>query len=261
MSRWSAILTFTVGFLLAYGGTAVFGYLGESPWWLWLLFTLFGFWLWQLPDLKAIDPRLTVLAAYGFTFLFLWLSSNPEPSGTIKTFVFQMVVGAMAIAAIAAVIGMISIYRKQESMRSVIAALCPLLIVCWMVAFFSSSTGAASHMVASVMRLLSLDQADAQTVVQIIRKSLHFLFYGTFGLLGFRAAVRGGAANKAVLLGLMVVLMHASFDEIRQSGYANRTGSFWDVCLDMAGATCFVLAGATVTKRRGLRASKPARES
>ena len=252
MSRWAQILTFSAGFVLAFGGTAVLGYLGQSPWWLWGLFVLFGIWIGQLPALKQLDPKLTTLAAYAFPFLLLWLASNPEPSGTIKTFVFQMVLGVIALAAIVSLIGEISVYGKQPTMRPVFRALVPLFVCCWLVAFFSSSTGAGHHMVDALMKALRMDQDEAQTVVLIFRKSMHFLFYGCFGWFGYRLAIRGGAAKQAVLLGLAVVLMHASFDEIRQSGYGDRTGSFWDVCLDMAGASGFVLSAAALSKRQNL---------
>jgi VanZ family protein len=251
VSRWATFLTFGVGFLLAFGGTAVFGYLGENPVWLWCLFVLFGFWLFQLPALGQLDPKLTVISAYGFTFLFLWLASNPEPSGTIKTFVFQMVFAGIGLAALVSLAGVLSFYRKQASLRPVLRALVPLFVCGWLVAFFSSSTGAAHHMIDAFMKFFHLDHDEAQTFVLFVRKSLHLLFYGTLGLFAFRAALKGGAARKAVILGLAAVLMHACFDEIRQVGYADRTGSFWDVCLDMAGGLIFVLTASAITKKKG----------
>lgn len=251
MSRWATWLTFGAGFLLAFGGTAVLVYLGESPVWLWCLFVLFGLWLYQLPALGQLDPRLTVTSAYGFIFLFLWLASNPEPSGTIKTFVYQMVFGGIGLAALASLLGVLSIYRKAVALRPALRALAPLFVCAWLVAFFSSSTGAAHHMIDALMRFLHLDKEDAQSLVLYVRKSLHVLFYGMFGLFAFRAAVNGGAARKAVILGLAAVLMHAAFDEIRQTGFSDRTGSFWDVCLDMAGGIIFVLSAAAISRKKG----------
>jgi VanZ family protein len=247
--RWRSCLVGGVGFLLAFGGTAIFGYLGQNPSWLWLLLVLFGLWVWQLPDLKSLDPRLTAVGSYALPFVFLWLASNPEPSGTIKTFVYQMVLSGVGLAALLCLLGAVSYYQRQPALRKSLGGLAPLFLCCWLVAFFSSSTGAARHMIDLLMNVLGMNRSDAQTAALIFRKSMHFLFYGTLGFLGYRAAVRGGVTGKAVVLGLAVALMHASFDEIRQSGYADRTGSFWDVCLDMAGATCFVVTASALGKK------------
>jgi VanZ family protein len=43
---------------------------------------------------------------------------------------------------------------------------------------------------------------------------------------------------------LLMVLCLASFDELRQTTAPNRTGSAWDVTLDMTGATVFAFLGA-----------------
>ncbi len=251
MSRWATFLTFGVGFLLAFGGTAVFGYLGENPVWVWCLFLLFGFWLFQLPALAQLDPKLTVIGAYGFTFLFLWLASNPEPIGTIKTFVFQMVFAGIGLAALVSLGAVLSFYRKMPQLRPVLLGLLPLFICGWLIAFFSSSTSAPHHMVVGFLKFSYLDGEDPQSIGLYVRKVLHVLFYGALGLFAFKAAVKGGAARKAVILGLTAVLMHAAFNEIRQTGFADRTVSFWDGCLDMTGGLIFVLSAARISKKKG----------
>lgn len=238
-----------MGFVLAFGATALYGFLGQNPTWLWCLFTLFGIWVWQLPALKQLDPKMTLLAAYGFPFTLLWLASNPEPAGTMKTYVYQVVTAGIALASLIALGGVYSLFRKQPSLRPIILAMVPLFLCAWLIATFSSSTGASSHMVSVLTKVFGLDASGAELTAKVIRKSLHFLFYGTIGWLGYRAAVKGGAVSKAILLGIAVTAMHASFDEIRQSSYSDRTASFWDVCLDTAGATCFVMMAAGISRK------------
>jgi VanZ family protein len=249
VSRWATILTFGVGFIFAFGGTAVFSYLGQNPAWMWGLFVLVGLWFWQLPNLSNLDVKITLLCFYAFPFLTLWLASDVVPPGDIKTFVFQMLMGALLIASAVSVGFVISFYSKKGNMRPIIGGLSALFVCAWLVAYFSSSTGASSRMLDFAMHRLHMSRDLAWALIGILRKSLHFIFYGTIGALALRAVRRGGVSSKAVILALAFVLMHASFDEIRQSSYSSRSGSFWDVCLDMAGACCFVL-GANAIKRK-----------
>jgi VanZ family protein len=249
VSRWTTILTFGLGFIFAFGGTAVFSYLGQNPAWMWGLFVLVGLWLWQLPNLTNLDVKVALLCFYGFPFLTLWLASDVVPPGDIKTFVFQMLMGALIIASLVSAGAIVSFYKKKPDLRSIVGLLAALFVCCWIVAYFSSSTGASSRMLYFAIHTLHMSHDLAWTLIGILRKSLHFFFYGTIGVLAFRTLRKGGVSSRAVLLALAFVLMHASFDEIRQSSYPDRSGSFWDVCLDLAGGCCFVLAANTLKRK------------
>jgi VanZ family protein len=90
--------------------------------------------------------------------------------------------------------------------------------------------------------------SDAQwdPIHHFIRKSGHFVGYGTLGLLWLRAwwltlAVRAGRFWKCALLGLLGAALVASCDEWHQTFLPNRTGSAWDVLLDCYGAATAIL--------------------
>jgi VanZ family protein len=70
-----------------------------------------------------------------------------------------------------------------------------------------------------------------------IRKGTHVVVYGVLGLLVLRLAIHlAGTRLKAILYTLYLVGAVAYLDEYNQGLNPNRTGSFNDVVLDMAGA-------------------------
>jgi VanZ family protein len=73
----------------------------------------------------------------------------------------------------------------------------------------------------------------------IIRKSGHFIGYGTLGLLWLRAWWMTRSRSRFftnAFLGLAGTALVASADEFHQSFLPNRTGTPWDVLLDCTGA-------------------------
>ena len=77
------------------------------------------------------------------------------------------------------------------------------------------------------------------SIHHILRKSGHFLGYGTIGLIWFRAwwmSLPRSRFLQDVFLSLMGTAMIASADEFHQGILPNRTGTPWDVLLDCSGA-------------------------
>ena len=73
----------------------------------------------------------------------------------------------------------------------------------------------------------------------LIRKSGHFLGYGTMGLLWLRAwwmTMPHSYFLTDAMLALLGTAMVASADEFHQTFLPNRTGTPWDVLLDCCGA-------------------------
>lgn len=78
-----------------------------------------------------------------------------------------------------------------------------------------------------------------------IRKLAHSFEYGVLALLAFRAVyvTLEPMIARIVALALLLVLLVAAIDESRQVLLPNRTGSVWDVGLDLLGAgivLCFL---------------------
>jgi VanZ family protein len=84
----------------------------------------------------------------------------------------------------------------------------------------------------------------------LIRKTGHFMGYGMFSLICFRACwieLRGVASRLSRQLGahglaILATLLVASADEFHQSFLPNRSGQFSDVMLDCCGAAMMGLA-------------------
>lgn len=91
--------------------------------------------------------------------------------------------------------------------------------------FASTETGGV------LVRLLgSLLSAETLAAINfLLRKAAHVVAYGILGVLSWRAA-------EGLTIALMIVLAVAAFDEWHQSTTALRTGSPWDVLLDLCGA-------------------------
>ena len=83
----------------------------------------------------------------------------------------------------------------------------------------------------------------------ILRKSGHFVGYGTLGILWLRAWLRtfanrmqwtqSGWRLRAAALGIVCTFLTASADEYHQTFLPSRTGQFSDVLLDTCGALIF----------------------
>jgi VanZ family protein len=111
-----------------------------------------------------------------------------------------------------------------------------------------------------VVHLLKIEVGpDSLLIVNAVgRKVGHFLTYMTLGALAFRAwrALYPAAAAwtlRWALLSLVSVFVTASLDELHQSLYPSRTGTFHDVILDLSGALMgqLLLAAAVGFLRNG----------
>lgn len=127
-------------------------------------------------------------------------------------------------------------------------------------ACFSSDTFSADHTGSILWKLLhfaypGISAHGFQRIHFFVRKSAHFLSYGTlswFAFYGFRGIQTGIATWKARWCGmaLLLTLAAASLDEFHQSFVPSRTSSPRDVLLDMAGAVVFQLVIAMIFRWR-----------
>jgi VanZ family protein len=95
----------------------------------------------------------------------------------------------------------------------------------------------------------------------LLRKSGHFVGYGTLGMTWMRAWLRVFTPLlqwtlvqwriRAASLALFCTFLTASADEFHQTFLPNRTGLFSDVLLDTCGALLFTLIVALQWRRRG----------
>jgi VanZ family protein len=85
-----------------------------------------------------------------------------------------------------------------------------------------------------------------------IRKALHFICYGILAVLWLRALMASHPyrLRANIILALIFCLMVALIDEGHQLLLNSRTGSVWDVILDMTGAVAFTLLAFGYWKRK-----------
>jgi VanZ family protein len=80
---------------------------------------------------------------------------------------------------------------------------------------------------------------ETQAIIHVlVRKCAHFVAYAVLAFLAVRAfAVSASTVlrEKRFLFALVLVVLIASLDELNQSFEVSRTGSIWDVLLDISG--------------------------
>lgn len=208
----------------------------------WLVIALSGLlatWFSYHPRLSQSRQTGPFLWFFGLTATAIWMISvGPSPirilqavSNSIPYLLF--LASAMALLA----------FFGREDEEDLRFPLVPAFFFCltgWMVAYFSGASGGADPMVKFLTGHFGWSEDLAHTVVIVVRKTLHFAFYGTVGLTAATLARLKDHVKATTAFGLVVALTFASFDEFRQSTSVGRTASVWDVGLDMLGAFCFV---------------------
>ncbi|HJP83767.1 MAG TPA: VanZ family protein [Fimbriimonadaceae bacterium] len=114
-----------------------------------------------------------------------------------------------------------------------------LLLMGWLVVHFSGSSGSPQPMSRFFLDWIGLTAAQAEFLVITIRKIIHFTFYGLLAWNAYRIG-RASPRGSAVGFALAMALIFALYDESHQLLATDRSGSPWDVGLDMFGATTFL---------------------
>ena len=127
-----------------------------------------------------------------------------------------------------------------------------LAVAAWGAAIWSlggddfSASNTSSTLVDWLRALFAeLDAKARYRLIVAIRKSAHFVEYSIFALLAFRAAMLSAGRNQlvsAAWIALFLVLVLASADEARQAFSNVRTGSPYDVAIDLTGGAVTIAA-------------------
>jgi VanZ family protein len=190
--------------------------------------------------IKQLQPHQIGLSiTYFGLFGALWLKSFPWLAMTSirgwTWFAGMTTLTAMAIIAFLVVCARPSRHRADGQTL----AACLFCIFCAaLIAWLSGSSGGAAPFY-EFLRSRGLAENLAELTNFIFRKTVHFAFYGVFALAAYRTARLGGSRNPA-LGALLFVICHSVFDEVRQWGVPDRSGSPLDVLLDLAGVTAFL---------------------
>lgn len=130
-----------------------------------------------------------------------------------------------------------------------------------MIFYLSSGQGSMTQTSRFVRPLLEfLFPAASEEILQVyhafIRKFAHFFFYAVLGFWAWRATRNSSHSfigNYYGLLSLLIVAAVASIDETNQSFNSARTGSPYDVLLDISGGLTMILLLYAWTKFRERR--------
>jgi VanZ family protein len=97
-----------------------------------------------------------------------------------------------------------------------------------------------------------LDPATRFKIFLAIRKSAHFFEYAILAILTFRAALLAAPRNQLATAGwvaLFLVATLATADEARQAFSSARSGSPYDVAIDVAGGLIAIVGLILITRR------------
>lgn len=101
-----------------------------------------------------------------------------------------------------------------------------------------------------------VDLPTRYKIYTLLRKTAHFVEYAILALLSFRAAMLTASRARiatACWIALFFVGTVAAADEVRQGFSAVRTGSPWDVLIDVAGGLVGLIGVAFLTRRMRAR--------
>ena len=90
----------------------------------------------------------------------------------------------------------------------------------------------------------NMPEPDRLVVHYYVRKTAHFTEYAVLAFMTMRALVNAGYRMKRLWLsaaGVGLALLIACIDEFNQAFEPSRTGSPWDVALDVSGAVFMVI--------------------
>jgi VanZ family protein len=128
-----------------------------------------------------------------------------------------------------------------------LSAYAPLVFWIALILFFSGTRGSVAETSGFFRPLLefffpSLSQEDILFYYLYVRKFLHFTVYAILGFFAFRAISANSSQSQwlTVLIALLISLAVALTDEYIQSLDPSRTGTIYDVAIDMSGAASMV---------------------
>ena len=128
---------------------------------------------------------------------------------------------------------------QSSAVSKAVPSLIAVVVMATIVGYASSGNASAGNMVRWISGL-GFSRTNVEHFVAVLRKTIHFCFYGTFGSLCYRVGFTTDR-SRSVAAAMAATFALASFDELRQSSIPSRSGSFTDVLLDISGAVTFVL--------------------
>lgn len=231
------IFGFVLGMVLLLGFNMVF----RGVWLSVGLVAAVGILLYTHPRLSMSPQTGPYLATLGFGVIGAWMKSvGPSPMRGLQRMASLMPTLFLLLAALCAIVFLLRAQGANEEARY---RLLPAIVLCVMaciLAYVSGDKGGADPMVNWFMTRFGWTHDQAHLATLCVRKTIHFTFYGSLALVGSLLATPRYDLKRACLFGLSLLVCFASFDEFRQHSSPVRTGSVWDIGLDLLGGLFFV---------------------
>jgi VanZ family protein len=240
--RWAVRVC---GFLIG-AGLALVGILGlhamyKGAWMPLALAAAIGVFCSFHPRLASAPATSWWVGVFLFLSLSVWMrSSQPVSLRNFQDFV-RLVPGVCALFALP----LLAIMLRRNSAAApaqvlYLPAALLVLLIGLSIVYLSGSKGGPDPMVRFFMENLGFDERTAQSAVVLFRKTIHFAVYGMLGWAAYRLANPRFDLRAAIMFGLGIAASFAIFDEFRQTAATNRSGSVWDIGLDLLGCLTFI---------------------
>ena len=134
-----------------------------------------------------------------------------------------------------------------EIWRGRLVRYAPIILWIGVIFYLSSDNGSlteTSRFIGPLLHFLfpTAPEESIQAYHAVIRKSAHFFEYAVLALLVFRAMVLANIdGGLRFVAPIAVAAVVATLDELNQSFEVTRSGSPWDVALDISGAVTMVI--------------------
>lgn len=240
---FGAIIWFLIGAALVIGLLLLGSFYSPFAWMPIAFAAIFAGWLGTLPMVRERALAWPIGIALLVAVTDLWVRSQGLLVVGWQQQTPRKLLLTWALALAVAAVGLTLVWlTRMRGMKPKLGWLAILLLMSLVVTLASSSAASAGRMVHFFMTYFHWDQATADRMVVIIRKSIHVGFYGLVGFVAWRAALQAGSKRTAAFVfAIGAALILACFDELRQSTQPGRGSSIWDVLLDMCG--CGVALG------------------
>jgi VanZ family protein len=148
--------------------------------------------------------------------------------------------------------------NSKNKWRERLTAYVPLIFWIGVIFYLSSGKGAmaeTSPFIRPILVFLFPDASEATLAIYhgYIRKFAHFAEYAVLAFFASRAFIK--ASSFWYLFAFLLTAAIAVLDEINQSFNPRRTGSEWDVVLDMIGGVSAIIFFWILTNLRSKRAA------
>lgn len=147
---------------------------------------------------------------------------------------------------------------RFRSWRVILWIYAPVLLWLCVIFYLSSGSGSAaetSRIIGPLVKFFfpAVEESTLQAIHAFIRKAAHVTEYAILAALAARVALRSGVSwirDYWAVLPLFLVAATAAADEFNQSFNAQRTGSPWDVLLDISGGSAALVILWLLKKRK-----------